>query len=97
MADAGGGVFLLFLVLLSLTLLAVWLANGSGSRFWKFKVMGIYLLVTIVPGLVTHFIGESGIQPTAMSNVSFVFGFLALLSGLIIPVIAKRLSGGSNT
>jgi hypothetical protein len=97
MADAGGGVFLLFLVLVSLTLLAVWLANGSGSKFWKVKVMGVYLLVTIVPGLVAHFVGESGIQPTAMSNVSFVFGFLALLSGFIIPLIAKRFSRGSNT
>jgi len=97
MADAGGGIFVLFLFSLSAILLAIWTSQGKGTPSWKLTFAGFYFLATILPTVLAYYIGDWGFYPVTMSNVAFVFGLLILTSGFIIPVLANRYQRANHT
>lgn len=97
MTDAGGGFFILFLFSMSVILLAIWASKGSGAPSWKLRLVGGYFSATFFPAIFAYYIGVSGFHPVTMSNISFVFGLLALISGFIIPGLADRYQRAKHT
>jgi hypothetical protein len=96
MLDAGGGVFVIVLLALSFAILALWFKKGGGSRQWKVKFVAVYFGFTVVPCMVFSWLGSNGFYPVASSNISFVFGLLAVISGFIVPVVAKGVHQRAN-
>jgi len=97
MADAGGGVFLFIIFLLSGTIHLIWIFKGKGELRWRLKFTGIYLALTIIPILILfQFLDGKG-NPIIVSNTIFVLGLIALFYGFIIPPLSKRFGSDENT
>lgn len=91
---AGGGIFMLIVFVLSVTILLIWIGKGRGSLSWKCKFTCCYFTLTIVPALAASYLGSMGFYSILMENLSFILCLFIFLSGFLIPIIAnKRIEG----
>jgi hypothetical protein len=92
----GSGVFVVLLLILSLLILVIWLVKGSGRIKQKAKLTTAYFSVSLIPSLFLSYLFQKFDLSILVSNISFVFLTVAVLSGFIIPLIASRIFKGSN-
>lgn len=90
---AGGGVFTIVLLLISGAITVIWLLKGKGALTRKFKILAGYLALTIAPAIALEAMGEKGYWPVLLSNVAFFLIFMTIMSGFVLPYLAKRFPG----
>jgi hypothetical protein len=95
--DAGGGVFVLIFLVISVSILIIWFFNGSGSTSDKAKLLFGYLALTLIPSVIFYSLSVSGFWVVFMSNLAFVFGLFTLMGGFVLPLIGKKLFHVENT
>jgi len=89
MFDAGGGLFIFAILLISLFLQLTWLFKGKGKIRWKLKFTGIYLALAMLPILMLYQFLDEKENQLVLSNLIFVFGLFVLFYGFIIPPLSK--------